>query len=297
MPVDTTPDAPYEVKGLMAPEQFQRIGRLLATHPYRFAKTMPHNPHWYTLREEWQDVGDEVYNEVITAIREHGYDEWFGGRKYRVLNVNGFKHWTYYGATVEEVIVLNRKPLDREKTREHYDVIAPLYDTVFSDAESLAENEAVMGLIGDCTDLNVLDIGCGTGLLLEYWQPKGYLGFDPSRAMLARLKAKHPAYADRVMQAKLEEFVPPEGPVYDLAVCLFGSAAYCDPAYVEYIPKLIRPGGRYVVMFMRDGYVPVTYEKVGMISDVPYHTGVFADLPGKRVELNEYIIVDGRVPE
>lgn len=83
----------------------------VASHPFRVAKTAVRNPHDYTLRHEWQDVGNEVYNEVIRMIREHGYTEWFGGYPWRMLNANGYKYWTYYSSYVEEVIVLNRKPL------------------------------------------------------------------------------------------------------------------------------------------------------------------------------------------
>lgn len=72
---------------------------------------MPKNPHWYTLRHEWKVVGDAVFEEVITAIREHGYTEYFGGYPWRMLNVNESKFWTYFSTRVEDVIVLNRKPL------------------------------------------------------------------------------------------------------------------------------------------------------------------------------------------
>jgi hypothetical protein len=108
---------PYEDKGPMSPEQLQWIGQLLESHPWRFAKTMPKNPHWYTLRHEWQDVGDEVYNEVNRMIREHGRTEWFGTYPWRMLDVNGFKYWNYYSTRVEDVIVLNRKPLSGKATR------------------------------------------------------------------------------------------------------------------------------------------------------------------------------------
>jgi hypothetical protein len=100
----------------MTPEQLARIGYLLESHPFRFAKTMPRNPHWYTLRHEWQDVGYGVFEEVVRAIREHGYTEWFGSYPWRMLNVNGFKYWTYYSSYVEEVIVLNRKLLAPEES-------------------------------------------------------------------------------------------------------------------------------------------------------------------------------------
>ncbi len=107
---------PYQDKGPMTPEQLARIGQLLESHPFRFAKTMPRNPHWYTLRHEWQDVGSGVFEEVVRAIREHGYTEFFGSYPWRMLDVNGFKYWTYFSSFVEEVTVLNRKPLAPEES-------------------------------------------------------------------------------------------------------------------------------------------------------------------------------------
>jgi hypothetical protein len=63
-------------------------------------------------------VGDSVFEEVVTAIREHGYTELFGSFPWRMLNVNEFKYWTYYSASVVEVIVLNRKPFPGRETPE-----------------------------------------------------------------------------------------------------------------------------------------------------------------------------------
>lgn len=102
---------PFIAKGPPSPARLRYLSDLLASHSFRVAKTAVRNPHEYTLRHEWRDVGDEVYNEVIRMIREHGNTEWFGGYPWRMLNANGFKYWSYYSSYVEEVIVLNRKPL------------------------------------------------------------------------------------------------------------------------------------------------------------------------------------------
>jgi len=120
---------PYEDKGPMAPEQLTYVSDLLAAHPFRLAKTMPKNPHEYTLRHEWADVGGGVFEEVVRMIREHGYTEWFGTYPWRMLNANGYKYWTYFSSYVEEVIVLNRKepegrhrrrtPLGEKKETQH----------------------------------------------------------------------------------------------------------------------------------------------------------------------------------
>lgn len=267
------------------PEVVRRLGDLLLANDYRFAKTMPENPHWYTLRKTWKR--DEDFVEAVELIRRYGYTELYYGRPYTMFNLNGMKYWTM-GAPIDITILINRKHLTPADVPAHYDPIAPSYDTAFSDPDSEAENRAVMDLIGDISGQRVLDIGCGTGLLLDYLTPDAYTGIDPSHAMLDILRAKHPDQADNVIPAKLEAF---HGRDYDLAVCLFGSVAYIDPAFVAAIPSFVRPGGRYVVMFLEDGYTPVTYERTGHAA--PYRAGVFADLPGERTRLNHFVIVDG----
>lgn len=109
---------PYEAKGPMSVTQLQYVSDLLAAHPFRWAKTLPRNPHEYTLRHEWADVGEEVFEKGVRMIREHGYTEWFGGYPWRMLNANGYKYWTYYSSSVEEVIVLNRKRLPGHEPRK-----------------------------------------------------------------------------------------------------------------------------------------------------------------------------------
>jgi hypothetical protein len=113
---------PYLDKGPIPPDKLAWIGQLLESHPFRFAKTMPTNPHWYTLRHEWGDVGDSVFEEVVTAIREYGYTELFGSFPWRMLDVNGFKYWSYFSTSPQEVIVLNRKPLGPLSEAEEADL-------------------------------------------------------------------------------------------------------------------------------------------------------------------------------
>jgi hypothetical protein len=74
------------------------------------------------VRPEWWDVGDAVYTEVVTAIREHGYTEWFGSYPWRMLNVGRHKYWSYFSAAPEAVIVINRKPLGPLTPEEEADL-------------------------------------------------------------------------------------------------------------------------------------------------------------------------------
>lgn len=81
----------------------------IAARRWQFARTMPDNPHWYTVRK-WFPEGEESFEEFVRLIREHGDDEVFGGRTYRYLDFDGFHYWTM-GAPIAETTVINRKPL------------------------------------------------------------------------------------------------------------------------------------------------------------------------------------------
>jgi SAM-dependent methyltransferase len=245
---------------MIPPPILQQVGTLLLEHDWIFAKTMPQNPHWYTLRKHWKD--DQAFVSVVEKIRQYGYREMYAGRPYTVLSMNGMKYWTM-GAPLSSTILINRKVLTEGESL--YDPIAPLYDHIFDDEASRQENAALVALVGDVRTLSVLDIGCGTGFFLDHFRPHAYTGIDPSFAMLACLKAKHPDYAAQVLACPLEAFV---GGGYDLAVCLFGTANYIDASYVRAIPTLVRPGGRYLIMFFAPGYTPVTYTRTGYTQPV-----------------------------
>jgi len=261
----------------------QTIGRSLLAHPWIYAKTMPTEPHWYTLRRDWTE--DAAFVTAVEAIRTYGYPERYKQSQYTRLNINGMKYWTM-GAPVPATILINRAALDVRPAP--YDPIAPHYDTAFADSASVAETEAVMDLVGDVTQSHVLDIGCGTGTVLDFLRPQAYTGIDPSQAMLTELARKHPTAATSVIRTPLEEFV---GTAYDVALCLFGAANYIPAEVVSQIPLLIRPGGRYLVMFFAPGYVPVTYARTGHV--VSHYDGVHATLPGHVTTLGHFVVVQG----
>lgn len=273
----------------MPPSMLDTIAANLTTQEWTFAKTMPQNPHWYCLRERW--ANDATFDATVTCMRKYGYREIFARRPYTMLNLNGMKYWTM-GAPLPATILINRRWIEgvhEYGVEEPYDAIAPMYDTLFQDTASRAENAQVMDLVGDLSQANVLDIGCGTGLLLDYLHPAHYVGIDPSLAMLDQLRAKHPQR--EALACSLEEYSAPG--MHDVVVCLFGSANYIDRAYVEAIPRLLRPGGRYVVMFYKLGYEPVTYQRSQHY--VAHAEGVHATLPGEQFALGNFIVVRGRV--
>ena len=88
----------------------EKILRYIESHKWRFAKTMPENPHYYTLRNDWDDTD---FVDFVLYIRENGYVEKFNGQSYTYLNINGYKYWTMgypinYGNGDPCTILINR---------------------------------------------------------------------------------------------------------------------------------------------------------------------------------------------
>ena len=100
---------------------YDEVAAILESKPYRFARTMPECPHWYTLWESWTADGtedawtdelDRLWGRVVGYIRIHGVPElyvapqghrWWG----TYLYANDWKYWTM-GGPVENTILINR---------------------------------------------------------------------------------------------------------------------------------------------------------------------------------------------
>lgn len=139
-----------------------------------------------------------------------------------------------------------------------YDDIASRYDALFGDEKSLTENREVGEMLPPLVG-SVLDVGCGTGLLTEIVNvlPDNYLGIDPSKGMLKQFVEKHPTYRTRVIN---EPFNKDKFSItrYDNVISLFGS-----PSYLSYydIETISTSKARIFLMFYKEDYHPVTYEK------------------------------------
>ena len=82
------------------------ITQILESKSYRFAKTMPESPHFYTLKREWDNLKE--FEKAVLYIRENGQKEfWQDGQYYTYLYVNGWKYWTM-GSPVAETSLINR---------------------------------------------------------------------------------------------------------------------------------------------------------------------------------------------
>lgn len=86
----------------------ERAEVLLKYAPFQFAKTMPDNPHFYTLKKKWK--GKEEFEALVQFIRDHGTVEIFRGWPYTCYYAHGYKYWTM-GDPVPETTLINRAKL------------------------------------------------------------------------------------------------------------------------------------------------------------------------------------------
>jgi hypothetical protein len=84
----------------------EELTQHLESARYRFAKTMPQHPHWYTLRETWAD--ETVFEAVAEAIRRYGEKRaWHNQRKFVYFDAGGYTYWTM-GCPLGQTILINR---------------------------------------------------------------------------------------------------------------------------------------------------------------------------------------------
>ena len=74
-------------------------------------------------------------------------------------------------------------------------------------------------------------------------------------------------------------------------VSLFGAASYIDPDELLKVPELLKPGGRFFLMFYADHYTPETHIKTQVF---PHTYRRLPGLPAKsRVVFDNYVVMEG----
>jgi predicted TPR repeat methyltransferase len=156
-----------------------------------------------------------------------------------------------------------------------YDALAGQYDAHFTRPVDRWEDARLARLLAPLvTGRAVLDLGCGTGWLLDHTDPAAYTGVDCSAPMLATLAAKHPGVSvakARVGADGWRDELPDHG--YDVitatwALQYFGSLAALLPA----LAALARPGG----VIALHGYLPRGFRRSHVITPEPtpcHHPG------------------------
>jgi len=99
---------------------------------------------------------------------------------------------------------------------------------------------------------DVLDVGCGTGRLLESaarrWAQARLTGIDVSEAMVAEAQRKHPADARFTFKQGDASALPLEAASFDAAFSTMSFHHWDDQALgIREIARVLRPGGLFVL--------------------------------------------------
>lgn len=79
-----------------------------------FAKTMPNNPHFYSIREKAEET---TFKKVVDYIRYFGDLNIYNEQVYRVLQIDDFIYWTMPSDIANyNCDLINKKPLLKNKS-------------------------------------------------------------------------------------------------------------------------------------------------------------------------------------
>lgn len=243
----------------------------------------------YVVKGKLSAEDQKIFEQFVIYIREHGVRKKYKKSFYTHLDLDGFSYWTM-GAPLEITIIINRQSLG------FYDAISERYDDIFSDKDSERENLETYDLFKDHLHSSVLDIGCGTGLLLDITPAEkrfNYIGIDPSAKMLEKFREKHSGRTTaRGVQTTFEDYALKTNIRFDLIVSLFGSISYVNPAFFGKIKDLLRkPESKYFLMFFKNDYFPLTYQRTGIcFSHYKTSLALLNDVFDRVYEYSHYVI-------
>lgn len=256
------------------------VDQLLLEAKWKWATSKEYKslPHAYTLSENWDR---KVFESVVAYIREYGYKKQFFKTYYIYYQIEDFEYWTM-GAPMSETILINKARISNQ-----YGAVANQYAELFQEDEYKKENEEVVAMCDIQTDDRVCNIGCGTGLLLDYAKINNYIGVDDSWQMIYKAKAKHPD--KKYFMKKFELFT--EWTSYNYYIALFGTGSYISSNDWRDRNNLM---DKVFLMFYKEDYNPVTYEMLGV--DFWHYKRTKQELqdifPNREViEYNNYYIV------
>jgi ubiquinone/menaquinone biosynthesis C-methylase UbiE len=117
--------------------------------------------------------------------------------------------------------------------------------------------ERQLQVLGDVADLDVVDLGCGTGYVSAWLLRQGArpVGVDPTPAQLATAREMQEELGlPFPLVEAVAESVPLPDASFDLAISEYGASIWADPErWIPEAARLLRPGGRLV--FLRNSTV------------------------------------------
>jgi len=135
-----------------------------------------------------------------------------------------------------------------------YDRVADEYDARYHSRIDEVEDRLLASYLRPfCDGANVLDLGCGTGLVRRLTRPNIYAGIDSSTGMLDRLTSKHPDAW--ITQGDLNDpadrfealgVLAPMAP-FDVIVSVFAAHYFHSVELLSDLLSLLTPGGTVIL--------------------------------------------------
>ena len=223
---------------------------------WRFAKTMPKHPHWYSLIQEWKNKSE--FFDFAQFIIDYGYkDPWYNNTFYVKYNINGYSYWTC-GLPAKDSTLINRAKVNYGGK---YDSIADSYDSRYSGKKYTDEDRHITSLVKPSNSL--LDVGCGTGMFLDNRSVDDYgkyVGIDISAGMIAQLDKKHKGVNIKTINTIVSDFYWSKK--FGSIISLFGTASYLTVNELERLSWYLQDEGQMLLMFYYDGYKPEFYDEI-----------------------------------
>lgn len=144
----------------------------------------------------------------------------------------------------------------------NYDEYANKYDTRYTSQMCLQEDLSIYNALIDISDLNtkkIVDLGCGTGFLLDLMENKidisNYLGIDVSAEMIECARKKYPA-ANFVFGSacKVEEYTKIYAIEPDLAISFF-TIPYIGVETIKNVHSVLKSDGEFLAVYYNKPYI------------------------------------------
>jgi SAM-dependent methyltransferase len=138
------------------------------------------------------------------------------------------------------------------KCQETYNgVYAEMYDTVWYDKKRYkSEVDYISKNIKSKHHETLLDLGCGTGNHMKFWQQKwsdiDVTGMDLSPHQISRARVKNPNV--HIIQGSYLDRKTWGDDKFDVIACMYGAGQYTDATQtlIENVYKWLKPGGTFV---------------------------------------------------
>ena len=209
-----------------------RLAELLNDAQFEFDEDYPHDPRYVARREPLIETIDWLINTFGSPAYHFGHQP--------AVNLNGYHYWM----SGEYIVMRKRRFYDTA-----YDVIAPKYDEQYSSPMDKEHNDEFIAQIEPLRVGPILDIGCGTGFLLDYLDIpiSQYRGIDNSVSMLMEFAAKKPDYRRRMLLCSYQDYYP-VSERFSLVTSPFAIGEAMGLTDVKKLEKLLVPGGYWAIM-------------------------------------------------